>query len=107
MYSIIYNNLVENLVPDDIISLIFEYLICASENCNEYGNRQLTEKDVKITELFDEIDLLDICHLHIGSFYCSFHYEQIIDEIEDTYYCGYCCEDCEDYGSDGIYERYW
>tara|TARA_B100001971_G_scaffold8220_1_gene6758 strand:+ start:12726 stop:13052 length:327 start_codon:yes stop_codon:yes gene_type:complete len=108
MFNIIYCDLVECKVPDDIIFLIFEYLTCASMDCNEYGNNELTGEDVKMIELFDEIDLLRIAgSFHVGSFYCSFHYEKILKEIEDEYYYEYCCEECEDYGSDGIYERFY
>ena len=53
-------------------------------NCNEYGNKKLRE----------QAGTADY-------FYCSFHYEEILEEIEDEYYNEY-----EDYGSDGIYERY-
>jgi hypothetical protein len=106
MFNIIYCDLVEYKVPDDIIFLIFEYLTCASMDCDEYGNNELTREDVKMIELFDEIDLLIIADsFHVGSFYCSFHYEKILKEIEDEYYYEYCCEECEDYGSDGICER--
>ena len=84
MFNTIYCYLVEYKVPDDIIFLIFEYLICASMNCNEYGNKKLRER----------VGTADY-------FYCSFHYEEILEEIEDEYYNEY-----EDYGSDGIYERY-
>ncbi len=101
MFNIIYCDLVECKVPDDIIFLIFEYLTCANIDCNEYGNKDLTEEDLKIIKFFDEVD-----QFNIGYFYCSFHYEKILEEIEDKYYYEYCCDEYEDYGSDGICERW-
>lgn len=101
MFKIIYCDLVECKVPDDIIFLIFEYLTCASIDCNEYGNKELVEKDVE-SIFYDEKN-----EFNVGYFYCPLHYQKILDTIENThYYYEYCCDEYEDYGSDGICERW-
>ena len=91
-----------NFIENDIILIIINYLVCADTLCSKYGKFQLTDHDLQVLPSFEKK------LYNLGFFYCTYHYEQLLIDIEETLYedCEYY-EDYEDYGSDGITSRSW
>ena len=67
-FQILYHELVQQNVPDDIVKIIFDYAKCQHEGCYKFGNEEL------ITfEGFGGFD----------GFYCYEHYDEVTQEIEE------------------------
>ena len=91
-----------NFIENDIILIIINYLVCADTLCSKYGKFQLTDHDLQVLPSFEKK------LYNLGFFYCTYHYEQLLIDIEETIYNMYqCCEECEDYGSDGFPGSSW
>jgi len=76
-FQILYHELVQHNIPDDIVRIIFDHAKCQYEDCYRFGDEEL------ITfEGFGGFD----------GFYCPLHLEIVTDEIEelrdefDSYY---------------------
>jgi len=91
----------KNFIENDIILIIINYIVCADTSCSKYGKFQLTNKDLQGLPSFEK-------NLYNRFFYCPYHYGQLLIDIEETIYNMYeCCEECEDYGSDGFPGSSW
>ena len=67
-FQVLYHELVQHNIPDDIIKIIFDYAKCQYEGCYKFGDEEL------ITfEGFGGFD----------GFYCSMHFEEVTDEIDE------------------------
>ena len=67
-FQVLYHELVQHDIPDDIIKIIFNYAKCQHDGCYEFGDEEL------IT--FEEFGIFD-------GFYCYNHLDEIIAEIEE------------------------
>ena len=67
-FQVLYHELVQHNIPDDIVRIIFDYTKCQYEGCCRFGDEKLIS-----FEGFGGFD----------GFYCSLHLEVVTDEIEE------------------------
>lgn len=87
-FHILYHELVQHNIPDDIVKIIFDYSKCQYEGCCNFGEEELST--------FEEFS-------DFNGFYCLNHIDEVTQEIEELIDEMNSCYD-NDYYDDDYYD---